>query len=217
MFKNKIGGFTLHVLACLLGAMALMTAGTASAQNFSDPTFSSFTSRAAGSSTGAHITVSAPYPVTRISTVSQIGFAHNQKFVIYNLTTTTMLYVSPPKAFPLDGAPTLKASDPFAAVTLLPGNVYLIGSISDQPGNWYFNFGSNVTQGVVTSTSTNGNFNTYAAPAFDSCCFGVRPSLEMVSTPPATIPTMGEWAMILFGLVLAGGTAVYLNRRRLAA
>lgn len=206
----------MRFLAGLLGAMALMSAGTASAQNFSDPTFTNSTNRGAGDSTAAHITVSAPYPVTRISTVSEIGSAHNQKFLIYNLTTATMLYVSPPKAFPADGSPILKASDPFAAVTLVPGNVYLVGSIADAAGRWYFNVGSSVTQGPVTSTNSNGNLSNYTTPAA-VCCAGARPSLEMVSTPPATIPTMGEWAMILFGLVLAGGTAVYLNRRRLEA
>ena len=33
---------------------------------------------------------------------------------------------------------------------------------------------------------------------------------------PAPVPTMSEWAMILFGLILAGGAALYIQRRRLA-
>ncbi|WP_271083528.1 DUF11 domain-containing protein [Brevundimonas sp. NIBR11] len=32
--------------------------------------------------------------------------------------------------------------------------------------------------------------------------------------PPAPVPTLTEWAMILFGTMLAGGAAVYLQRRR---
>lgn len=32
--------------------------------------------------------------------------------------------------------------------------------------------------------------------------------------PPAPIPTMTEWAMIAFGAILAGGGALYLQRRR---
>lgn len=32
--------------------------------------------------------------------------------------------------------------------------------------------------------------------------------------PPATVPTLSEWAMILLGLLLAGGAALHLNRRR---
>lgn len=31
---------------------------------------------------------------------------------------------------------------------------------------------------------------------------------------PVAVPTMTEWAMILFGTILAGGTALYLQRRR---
>lgn len=37
-----------------------------------------------------------------------------------------------------------------------------------------------------------------------------------VVTPPA-IPTMSEWAMIFFGVLLAGGAALYIQRRQLAA
>lgn len=35
--------------------------------------------------------------------------------------------------------------------------------------------------------------------------------------PPAPVPTMSEWAMILLATILAGGTALYLQRRRLTA
>jgi hypothetical protein len=31
---------------------------------------------------------------------------------------------------------------------------------------------------------------------------------------PAPVPTLSEWAMILFGLVLAGGAALYIQRRQ---
>lgn len=40
--------------------------------------------------------------------------------------------------------------------------------------------------------------------------------LPVPSSPPAPVPTMSEWAMILFGLVLAGGAGVLLARRRMA-
>lgn len=38
-----------------------------------------------------------------------------------------------------------------------------------------------------------------------------------VSTPPAPVPTLSEWAMILMGLTLAGGAVVLIQRRRFAA
>ncbi|HEY4587155.1 MAG TPA: IPTL-CTERM sorting domain-containing protein [Brevundimonas sp.] len=37
------------------------------------------------------------------------------------------------------------------------------------------------------------------------------------SSPPAAVPTMGEWAMILLGVVLAAGSALTVQRRRMAA
>lgn len=36
-----------------------------------------------------------------------------------------------------------------------------------------------------------------------------------VAVSPAPVPTMSEWAMILFGMVLAGAAALYLQRRRM--
>ena len=33
--------------------------------------------------------------------------------------------------------------------------------------------------------------------------------------PPVPVPTMTEWAMVLFGTLLAGGAALYIQRRRL--
>lgn len=34
--------------------------------------------------------------------------------------------------------------------------------------------------------------------------------------PPAPVPTMSEWAMIILGTMLAGGAALYIQRRRLS-
>ncbi|MGO4408517.1 MULTISPECIES: IPTL-CTERM sorting domain-containing protein [unclassified Brevundimonas] len=36
----------------------------------------------------------------------------------------------------------------------------------------------------------------------------------LVSFTPAPIPTMTEWAMVLFGVMLAGGAALTIQRRR---
>lgn len=35
--------------------------------------------------------------------------------------------------------------------------------------------------------------------------------------PPPPVPTLSEWAMILLGVLLAGGAALHLSRRRMAA
>lgn len=38
--------------------------------------------------------------------------------------------------------------------------------------------------------------------------------LRLLNPPPAAVPTLSEWAMILLGLSLAGGAAFSLQRRR---
>lgn len=38
-----------------------------------------------------------------------------------------------------------------------------------------------------------------------------------VVPPPAPVPTLSEWTMILLGLMLAGGAAIYIQRRQMAA
>ena len=46
---------------------------------------------------------------------------------------------------------------------------------------------------------------------------GTGPTLVAAAPAPAPVPTMSEWAMILFGLMLAGGAALYIQRRQTAA
>lgn len=46
---------------------------------------------------------------------------------------------------------------------------------------------------------------------------GLGPTLTLAAAPVAAVPTLSEWAMILFGLILAGGAALYIQRRRLTA
>lgn len=38
--------------------------------------------------------------------------------------------------------------------------------------------------------------------------------VRFLDESPNPVPTMSEWAMILFGTILAGGTALYIQRRR---
>ena len=41
--------------------------------------------------------------------------------------------------------------------------------------------------------------------------------LDSTAAGPLPVPTLSEWAMILLGLTLAGGAALTIQRRRLAA
>lgn len=51
---------------------------------------------------------------------------------------------------------------------------------------------------------------------FGSSAPAIENTLDLTRGAPATVPTMSEWAMILMGLLLAGGAAMTLARRRAA-
>ncbi|MBX3477443.1 MAG: IPTL-CTERM sorting domain-containing protein [Brevundimonas sp.] len=80
-----------------------------------------------------------------------------------------------------------------------------------------------------TSTYSNGLCRQrYAAPWPTEACDWIEadshsstafsnspPTITYVAAPtPAVVPTLTEWAMILFALLLAGGAALHLQRRR---
>lgn len=55
-------------------------------------------------------------------------------------------------------------------------------------------------------------------PTPQTVTFNVDGPAAVVAGPavgPTTVPTMSEWAMILFGTMLAGGAALFIQRRRL--
>lgn len=71
----------------------------------------------------------------------------------------------------------------------------------------------------------------YRAPNFDPLPEGTVSRMTVNGQPyvdhigyrlllpnlPEPVPTLSEWAMILFGLILAGGAAVMIQRRRMTA
>lgn len=70
--------------------------------------------------------------------------------------------------------------------------------------------------------STGATFGTYSASIRTAASSGAAidvpataPSYSFGLAPaPAPVPTMTEWAMILFAMMLAGGAALHLQRRR---
>lgn len=45
---------------------------------------------------------------------------------------------------------------------------------------------------------------------------GADARLAFVAPPPAAVPTMSEWAMILFAIAMAGAAAIMIQKRRTA-
>ena len=76
--------------------------------------------------------------------------------------------------------------------------------------------------GLLTADNTNGYapyaaFATSAGPVQITANTGPFPTFSSaLAAPVAVVPTLSEWAMILFGLILAGGAALMLQRRRTA-
>lgn len=162
----------------------------------------------------AKITVSAPVTITGIAQRSRTFAQSNYRFVILDWSDASVLYSST-KNFAADsGAATYKQSDYFS-YTLMPGTTYSIGGVSDQPSTIYFSgcFGCTTTQNNVSSV---GNDDYSGSPVLTRSTFGWAVPDIRLSNGPAPVPTLSAWAMILFGLVLAGGAAVVLQRRRLA-
>jgi len=106
----------------------------------------------------------------------------------------------------------------------------------------YADFGSGTVFGTITGLNTSGatvditlnadglsavnaarggeiSFGFVSSPNNSSIdgVFGLSTDItprQLILTTPATIPTLSEWAMILFGLSLAGGAALYIQRRQ---
>lgn len=66
--------------------------------------------------------------------------------------------------------------------------------------------------------STSGGAGAHVANGYSVIgASNVRAVVVVVAPPPAPVPTLSEWALILFGLFLAGGAALMIQKRRLTA
>ncbi len=108
------------------------------------------------------------------------------------------------------------------SAAVIAGQTYVIfGSIVNSAGSggggWSFTptdaqpGGEFVFQSAPSQSDWTGTVWTTNFPTRDA---GV--TVNFVAAP-AAVPTLSEWAMILFGLMLAGSAAVYIQRRRLTA
>ena len=71
--------------------------------------------------------------------------------------------------------------------------------------------GSSITFGLTNTTIEANADNIFAGSNAASS------RLVLNTSQPAPVPTLSEWAMILFGTILAGGAALYIQRRRFTA
>lgn len=62
-----------------------------------------------------------------------------------------------------------------------------------------------------------GNCNDFLVDPESSVGTANSPTVVTAPPLPATVPTLSEWAMILFALLLAGGAALMIHRRQIIA
>lgn len=73
------------------------------------------------------------------------------------------------------------------------------------------------TRRGASPSGTAESCTSYAAVGVDpNASKAVAPTAPYPVVAPTPVPTMTEWAMILFGLILAGGAAMTIQRRRMA-
>ncbi len=77
------------------------------------------------------------------------------------------------------------------------------------------------TDGAINISLTSGNYTlvqmAWSNGALGNFSSGFNGPGAVTTVAAAAIPTLSEWAMILFGTILAGGAALYVQRRRLPA
>ncbi|WP_271083953.1 IPTL-CTERM sorting domain-containing protein [Brevundimonas sp. NIBR11] len=100
---------------------------------------------------------------------------------------------------------------PAGGVAVTPGSYIFIGATQNaagQSGTIELRAGNPYQDGEAVDLRNGADAQLTGYDAYFFATFG----------PEATpVPTLSEWAMILFGLTLAGGAALYIQRRRLTA
>lgn len=202
--------------AAILTAIAAAPASAQTTTDYSTGPGEGAVSMAAGDGPGQVFTV--PAGVTHLTSVSLgvavLSTADTYSLRLYRYSSgggVGALIDSSPETidaasvYPAYEMDTLTLSGAGVAVT--PGEQLLIVGYTAVAGNavGVFQNGSVYTDGAF--------FDGFSEGAHNEGFFRAT----YTDAVPAAVPTMTEWAMILLGLILAGGAAVMIQRRRLAA
>jgi hypothetical protein len=160
----------------------------------------------------AAITVSAPTSINQIGARVDLTTAGNLKFLIFDLTSHTLLFGTGATSYIDDGL-TFKVSPVFSDFLLTPGTVYGIGAIADVTGNWAIGIPPlgttlNFTQNNITADAhRNGNVNMFSSPTLfaDGAVMGIVQLFGAAQVVPE--PTT-------FGFLVAGFAALAAAARR---
>ncbi len=162
---------------------------------------------------GAGQTFTVPANVTHLKSVSlgvtQVGGNPNYTLALYRFSGGVVGAQVETSAQSISGAANFQNYEmdaltlSGAGLAVTPGEMFLIVGSPATPVGAYAAGRADVYPGGTSYRS--GLVN----PGFDGFF-----RAEYTDVVVVTVPTMTEWAMILFGLILAGGAAVMIQRRR---
>jgi hypothetical protein len=198
-------------------AVSLIAASTANAQvifdNLARRDFGS--SRGAGDSPLAQITVSSATQINQIGAHWDPNANGNIKFLIFNLGTSSLLFSTASAGF-TDVGLSFYQSSFFPTFTLNPGVTYGIGAIASVGGEWSTNnssSGNPFTQnGITASDDNNANVINFGTPSLAGG--GSAMIIVQLGRQPSTVvPEPSTYALLATGLV----SLVIVSRRRRSA
>lgn len=172
---------------------------------------------AAPGGTLVRIEISAPKTITAIAQRVKFNSANEVRFVVHRLDGATWVPIveTAPQPQAAQAYAYVRSPD-FPAITLQAGQTYAIGLLS-RDGDQAVELGAALPSAPVDGVKVTGRiiYHEYAAttPAATSA---LAYSLKLFGPDAAAVPTLSEWGLILMGLMLAGGAAVWLQRRQTA-
>ncbi|WP_426041863.1 IPTL-CTERM sorting domain-containing protein [Brevundimonas sp. TWP2-3-4b1] len=206
-----------RLAAMAAGMMLVLTAGAAMAQTVSTPTPSN------NGDAGIMFDVTATNAVTVTGLANQFNTAIPQTVNIYTRPGTHVGFSSASTGWSLVGTTSLTGTGAVQSIPVVLSEPIAAG----QTKGFYIaaagiGYRNGTAVGAVAASDANIQIlegTGKSAPDFSATNNTPRVLVGSVtySAGPAPVPTLSEWAMILFGLALAGGAALYIQRRRMTA
>jgi hypothetical protein len=202
--SNRIGSFSAAMGVSLFALVAAASASAATIDH-EDAGNSFRTFRSVDSAPVGRLTVSSSQTISGFGVDVDLNGNGNLSFLIYDSSTTSILYNSGPEAFTDTGAG-YKYSNAFS-FTFNPGTVYGLTAASDVGGSYFVDFTPNNVGGYSFLT---GNQNISGAGhtlGSSQYCCDVGTSL----VASGGVPEPATWTLMIGGF---GGLGAMLRRRR---
>lgn len=157
------------------------------------------------------VAVAAPVTWTVPPTVMPDGATISGTFV-YDTATSTISNVNITQTVLRPGTYTFNANFP---APFRGGQRTASAMIGDETW-WIDTTGIPANGGAYNAAAIGtGNCISHVAGVCDDASIGnSQVNVAITGLPVSQVPTLSEWAMILFGSLLAGGAALYVQRRR---